>query len=108
MYLTQLNAITKKERNAATTVVMDTIVMQGGWVEDVHFYSNLMTTVNFQMPGKKLLAFIYTLDQQGIHAEGITQEVLRPTNLGEIRGSIQLNFVHAEPDLRREVPPVPG
>lgn len=106
MAIIHLSAITKQERNAATTLVMDTIVAQGGWVEDVHLYSNIMTTVNFVMPAKKIAGFVAALNAQGIHAEGAAPETSKEDV--ETRGSLQITFIHNEPDLKREIPQVPG
>ena len=106
MAIIHLSAITKQERNAATTLVMDTIVAQGGWVEDVHLYSNIMTTVNFVMTANKIAGFVAALDGQGIHAEGAAPEYSEED--AETRGSLQITFIHNEPDLKREIPQVPG
>ena len=106
MTIIHLSAITKQERNAATTLVMDTIVAQGGWVEDVHLYSNIMTTVNFVMPSKKIAELVAALNARGIHAEGAAPETSNEDI--ETRSSLQITFIHNEPDLKREIPQVPG
>ncbi len=35
-----LSAVTNRERNRATAFVFDSINTLGGWVDDVHMYSN--------------------------------------------------------------------
>lgn len=106
MAIIHLSAITKQERSPATTLVMDTIVAQGGWVEDVHLYSNIMTTVNFVMPATRVAAFVAALEGQGLHAEGAVPENCNDNF--EIHGSLQMTFIHNEPDLKRDIPQVPG
>lgn len=103
-----LSAVTKRQRNAATTTVMDTIVTQGGWVEDVHLFSNIMTTVNFVMPTNKIAGFVAALNGHGLHAEGAAPDSLKGAGDTETRCSLQLTFIHNEPDLKREIPQVPG
>ena len=108
MAVFQLSAVTKQERNAATTAVMDTIMAQGGWVEDVHLFSNIMTTVNFVMPANQIAGFVAALNGHGIHAEGAAPDSLKAVGDTETRCSLQLTFIHNEPDLKREIPQVPG
>ena len=108
MAVFHLNAVTKQERNAATAAVMDTIMAQDGWVEDVHLFSNIMTTVNFAMPANKIAGFVAALNGHGIHADGAAPDSLKSAGDTEARCSLQLTFIHNEPDLKREIPHVPG
>ena len=86
---------------------MDTIVAQGGWVEDVRLYSNIMTKINLVIPANKIAGFVSALNGQGIHVEAAADAV-KAAGDAEARLSLQLTFIHNEPDLIREIPQVPG
>jgi hypothetical protein len=101
----QMTAVTKVERNAATTLIMDAINASGGWVEDVHFFSNKMTAIRLVMDSDKIAALMATLEAAHI----VTTLETAPTGTGkEVPGTLQVTFLHDEADLRREIPAVPG
>lgn len=106
----QLSAITNQERNSVTTLVFDCIGEMGGWVADVHMYSNIMTTISFTIAEDKILPFLGALAAKDVTAR-LDREDLNisssPRTI-ERNGSLQITFVHNERDLRRDVPAVPG
>jgi hypothetical protein len=108
MAIVMLTAVTRVERKAATSFVFDTVNRLGGWIDDVHMYSNLMNTIRLTLPAGAFVALIAALEEGGIAVDP-------PQGLGEIRdplvermATLQLTFIHDEPDLKREVPSVPG
>jgi hypothetical protein len=105
-----LSAITKHERNAFTTFVLDCISNLGGWVDDVHMYSNIMTTIRFTIAENKILPFLEVLATKEATVQLVRGELYVLENAGnsERNGSLQITFVHNDPDLKREVPAVPG
>lgn len=105
-----LSAITKQERNAFTTFVLDSISNLGGWVDDVHMYANIMTTIRFTIAENKILPFLEVLATKEATVQLVRGElnVLENANSSERSGSIQITFVHNDPDLKRDVPAVPG
>lgn len=102
-----LHAVTKLERNFVTTLVMDAVSAQGGWVDDVHLFSNIMTTIRFVVTHGKLVGLLAALDQAGLHVSGLDSPPKGDAD-SDCNGSLQITFMHSEPDLRREIPPVPG
>ena len=105
--LVSLSAVTKVERHDATSCVIDSINMLGGWVEDTQFFSNKMVTIRFVLPQGKIAGLIEKLELEHVHAELASPFVLHDA-LAEQPGSIQLTFIHDEPDLVRPVPAIPG
>ena len=101
------HAITKLERNFVTSKVMDAISAQGGWVEDVHLFSNIMTTIRFVIKRGKLAALGEALNEAGLQIRAMDEAVQGIAD-SDCNGSLQVTFVHNEPDLRREIPHVPG
>jgi hypothetical protein len=108
MRILQLNAVTKQDRNHVTAFVMECVSAAGGWVEDVRMYSNIMTTVLFQIPANRVASFLADLHSRGLHVEGAPADMANAEDSAEQRGSLQISFIHNEPDLKREVPQVPG
>ncbi|MBC2772834.1 hypothetical protein H6M51_08175 [Rhizobium sp. AQ_MP] len=108
MAIVMLNAVTRIERKAATSFVFDTVNRLGGWIDDVHMYSNLMNTIRFTLPAGAFAGLLEALGEGGIAVE-------TPARLGTIRdpsaermATLQLTFIHDEPDLKREIPSIPG
>ncbi|MFC3163629.1 hypothetical protein [Ciceribacter thiooxidans] len=102
-----LNAVTRCERNAATSFVFDSINARGGWVDDVHMYSNKMTNIRFVLEAGDIEPFLAALADYGIRLDA-PAERFAPDDHTERKATLQLSFVHDEPDLRREIPAVPG
>lgn len=103
-----LSAVTKLERNFVTTMVMDEVSAQGGWVEDVYLFSNIMTNIRFVVKGDSLASFVQAVAEVGLEIGGLSE--IPPTSEGsaDFNCSLQITFVHDEPDLIREIPRVPG
>lgn len=99
-----MEAVTRRERRETTSAVFDAIVRLGGWVEDSRLYSNIMTVVRFTMRGRDMPALVTELATLGLVVE--TPQVAADDS--ECSGTLQLTFLHDEPDLTREVPSVPG
>ncbi|MFL0693419.1 MAG: hypothetical protein ACJLUP_15390 [Agrobacterium tumefaciens] len=108
MAIVMLTAVTRVERKAATSFVFDTVNRLGGWIDDTRMYSNLMNTIRMTLPAGAFAALIEALEEGGI-------SVRPPEGLGNVSdpavermATLQLTFIHDEPDLTREVPSVPG
>jgi hypothetical protein len=108
MAIVILTAVTRVERKAATSFVFDTVNRLGGWIDDVRMYSNLMNTIRLTLSAGAFADLVAALEAGGIAVEP-------PQGPGEIRdpalermATLQLTFIHDEPDLRRELPPIPG
>jgi hypothetical protein len=107
-HLLLLSAVTNRERNGATAFVFDCINMLAGWVDDVHMYSNMMTTITFTMKEDRLGEFVDALAGAGISVELAKDDGLAAMRPVERSCSLQISFIHNEPDLTREVPAIPG
>lgn len=103
-----LSAVTKLERNFVTTLVMDEISAQGGWVEDVHLFSNIMTNIRFVMKQDSFAPFVTALSDVGLEISGMSEDPTASDSNIDASGSLQITFVHEEPDLSREIPKIPG
>ncbi|MBU0740268.1 MAG: hypothetical protein KJ981_14970 [Alphaproteobacteria bacterium] len=108
MAIVMLTAVTRVERKAATSFVFDTVNRLGGWIDDTRMYSNLMNTIRMTLPAGAFGTLVDVLEEGGI-------SVGPPEGLGDFSdlaiermATLQLTFIHDEPDLKREVPSVPG
>jgi hypothetical protein len=108
MAIVMLSAVTRVERKTATSFVFDTVNRLGGWIDDTRMYSNLMNTIRLTLPAGAFVELVKVLSEAGIAVDP-------PEGLDEIRdpaaermATLQLTFIHDEPDLKREIPAVPG
>ena len=98
----QLEAVTSRDFHASIADVSAAITGYGGWITNHQFYSNTMAMIAFEIPTNKMAAFIDRLDESHIS----TRDVAIPTTSAaqEIKGQINITFLHNNPDLRRPVP----
>ncbi|MBD2247229.1 hypothetical protein [Nostoc sp. FACHB-888] len=109
----RLDGFTKAERIGMTARVSEAINQAGAWITDFHLYSNILICINFEVPSTKLEKLAVFLQETGLHLSQESLEQLIPANdstltYKELVGTLQITFVHNEPDLLREVPAVPG
>lgn len=104
--LMMMTAVTRIERRLATQHVFDTVNRLGGWIDDVKMYSNLMNTIRLTLPAGAFTELAASLGDLGIVMEQPQVPGGKPN--AERMGTLALTFIHDEPDLRREVPAVPG
>jgi hypothetical protein len=109
MRVLQLSAVTRGERHDATSRVEEAINRCGGWLVDFSLFSNVMTVLRFEAPVARLSELARALAKVDIPLDEPSQEALRAmTGEGEVLGTLQLTFIHGEPELRRAVPPIPA
>lgn len=108
----RLDGFTKTERIQMTARVSEAISQAGAWITDFHQYSNILICINFKVPSANLEKFATTLLQTGLHLsqESMNQLIADDSTQKEkeLVGTLQITFVHNEPDLSLEVPAVPG
>ena len=109
----RLDGFTKGERIQMTARVSEAINQAGAWITDFHLYSNILTCINFEVPSANLDKLAASVQETGLHLSQESLEQLMGANDStlkekELVGTLQITFVHNEPDLLREVPAVPG
>ena len=107
------SAVTDRERHEATTCIRNAIGSAGGWVEDVHFYSNVSLAVTAVVPAGKMAALGEALVECALRLNEET--LVKLASIADIDApdeevicGLEVTFFHNEPDLRRPVPAVPG
>lgn len=109
-----LSGVTKRERHLVTSEVSNVISAQGGWIGDHSLFSNIAIAVRFFVPRRELDGLQRGIAEAGIRLDDASLACLRQALQGaqdggdEIAVSINITFIHDEPDLRRTVPAIPG
>jgi hypothetical protein len=108
-----LSGVSRAERQTIISSAAKVIQDAGGWVEDVQFFSNIAVNLQCAATPSAAAALSNALSALGLGlSRGETAELesaaqgLRADQ--ELRFSVQITFVHNEPDLLRHVPSVPG
>ncbi|KGF68606.1 hypothetical protein LL06_15395 [Hoeflea sp. BAL378] len=117
-HLLMLSAVTRTNRHAAMRGIDDIVVSLGGWIEGHTLFSNIAATFRFVLPASALASFAGRVDALGVHIDqaGLAALAARSPAGGEeneageaeVAGALSVTFVHDEPDLRREIPAIPG
>lgn len=109
-----LSGITRTDRHRAMAAVNDAVLQSGGWVEGHTLLSNIATVFRLELSAQALDALLprlagldIRLDADSLEAAGEMIRSARDRCL-EHPVSLNLTFLHDEPDLRRPVPAVPG
>lgn len=113
----RLNATTKASRHLMIEAAKDAIAASGGWILDFKQFSNLSATISFELPLENLMAFRDALSkidlqvsESGLLAIGeLAEQETAPAKLpADLNATLQITFIHNEPDLRIPVPMIPG
>jgi hypothetical protein len=108
-----LSGVSRTERHRTISSATDVIEQAGGWVEDVHFFSNIAVNLRCVLMPATAAQMSRALSRLGIGlSRGETAALERAAERmpvdEELHFSLQIAFVHDEPDLRRHLPRVPG
>ncbi|HVF91902.1 MAG TPA: hypothetical protein VNH22_17685 [Blastocatellia bacterium] len=110
---------TRSERQESISRAKEAIQASGGWILDFKLFSNVSISVSFEAPLRGIEKLFSMLIAADIHLDRESEELLASymrdrEQLSERRlstevpGVLQLIFIHNEPDLRIEVPAIPG
>ena len=113
-----LNAVTRLPRNEMITRAERAISESGGWVLGHHLYSNLAISLAFEITVANMAGLLDHLQETALAltSESVAKltsfakvELGSKTNSNEsVTGYLHITFIHNEPDLRRDVPAIPG
>jgi hypothetical protein len=107
-----LSGVTRANRFEVTAAIDDAVAASGGWIDGHTLLSNIATIFRFVVPAGQLHRLMermaeahVTMDPESLAL--VAAATGRPPET-EQAGSIAVTFIHDEPDLRRDVPAVPG
>ena len=111
----QLEGITRTERHVAVDKVKESILSGGGFITDFIAFSNKSVCIKFEVSFGSLEKLAKRVFETSVLTSKSIQELeskIVDVQIGnpdkEIACTLNLMFVHDEPDLRREAPPIPG
>ncbi len=113
----RINASTRADRQQIISLVIRAINSSGGWVVDSKLFSNLSINLSFEIELKNITRLNLSLEDIDIRLTEKSRAALEelagkalegPASADYFLGTFQITFVHTEPDLRIEIPPVPG
>src|SRR5687768_10364611 len=114
----QLHGVTKVDRHEMISRVKEAILQGGGYILDFHMFSNTAICINFEVSVGNIEKLYSSLTATSLRLNQESHEMLlnccdQSNQLGErakatdVIGTLQITFIHNEPDLRIEVPPIP-
>lgn len=115
----RLNGVTRIDRHDMISRVKEAISKGGGYILDFHLFSNASICINFEVSAGNIEKLYASLTATGLRLNQESHDLLadfcdQSEQLGEksktadVAGTLQITFIHNEPDLRIECPPIPG
>ena len=115
----RINGITRRDRQEMITRVKEAILQGGGFIVDFHMFSNLSICLNFEISAGKICDLSVALKRTELRLTEESNDLLtdyckqveqlsEEAGASEVAGTLEITFIHNEPDLRIEVPPIPG
>jgi hypothetical protein len=115
----RLDGITRADRHDMIARVSRAFAESGASILDFKMFSNVSLSIIFELPARRVGEFSAALAATGLRLSAGSRELLAArqglhggaggaARQTELSGSLQITFIHREPDLRIEVPPIPG
>ena len=114
----RLNGFTRVPRHQMIPLVREALLKSGADILDAHFFSNISLCINFELQAQRIEQLQTALAGINLQLSTESLELLAAFRTSAQRsdgetsasvpGTLQLTFIHNEPDLRIEVPPIPG
>ncbi|MGI9417941.1 MAG: hypothetical protein ACR2RA_08905 [Geminicoccaceae bacterium] len=109
-----ISGVTRADRHQVTAGVNDAISAAGGWVINHTLFSNIAITIQFSLPSPRLDEFRERLVTANVKLDDDSLAEIRtmaekhfPKPI-DVTATLNITFIHNEPDLRREIPAIPG
>lgn len=109
--LIQLQGSTRAERHAVTSQASDAILACRGYILDYNQFSNLAVCFTIEIPPARLADLRTRLAALEVSLQPASAEetaLSGSASTEEIAASLRITFIHNEPDLRLEIPAIPG
>lgn len=105
----ELHGLARGERLDAVARIRFALTGSGGWIIGHQQFSNVSLCVQFEMESGHRAALSAALRHAGLELDPRSEaELDAGPDAGLWRGSLQISFIHDEPDLAVPPPAVPG
>ena len=112
--IVMLSAVTRRDRHQVMAEVNEAVLKSGGWIEGHTLLSNIATVFKLELPARafqsladRLAALEVRLDEESRQTLlSVVDSAKDPAE--DCRVTLNVTFLHDEPDLRRTIPAVPG
>jgi hypothetical protein len=106
----RLAGFTRVNRHEMIAKLRDALQGAGADLIDFQMFSNTAISLSFELLGKHLeeLASAFVSSALSLDDESVERlrQIYEPEQV--LSGSLNVTFIHSEPDLRIPVPPIPG
>ncbi len=100
-----LQGSTRVERHEMVDIVEEAIRATGGWILDFHQFSNISLVLELEVPPRRLPQLVRLLQAGGVTFRPVPE--LAPGEEDDaVLGTLQITFVHDEPDEHIATPPL--
>lgn len=115
----RLNGVTRIDRHDMISRVKKAISKGGGYIFDFHMFSNASICINFEVSAGNIEKLYASLTATGLRLNQESHDLVADccnqlehleerSKIVDVAGTLQITFIHNEPDLRIECPPIPG
>lgn len=114
----KLQCVTHADRHDAIDVAKQVLAQTGAWIIDFSMFSNHILTIRFTIEKRamqKMLASFEAAPELTLYPDSLNmlqiwckEGDVVGDDKREVNGSLVIQFIHNDPDLRIEVPAVPG
>ena len=104
----ELHGFARGDRHSAVARIRFALTGGGACITAHQQFSNVSLCIGIEIDGARLPALASELRAAGVALDARSEAALAAAAPGEWRGSLQITFVHDEPDLPVPPPAVPG
>ena len=108
----RINGTTRADREEVIARARNAITDSGGWILDAKLFSNVSINLSFEIPASRIGSLRDALESIELHLSTSSLESIAQHGSDEqsddIAGSLHITFINDEPDLRIQVPAIPG
>lgn len=107
----RLAGVARGDRHAATARISEAMSEASATIVDVHLFSGVLTVLGFELPPESARGLENALVGAGLELDEASRRALTEVATSReerVEGTLAITFPDGDPDLRRDVPAVPG
>lgn len=111
----RINGITRDDRQKVIGELNEAISQSGAWILDFKMFSNTSINIQFELPIRNVQQLHLNLLKTGVKLHSESDDLLKDTERQQKQlndestfdalGTLEVTFIHNDPDLIIEVPP---